>query len=296
MIVLTGPTASGKSDIALQLAEEINGEIISADSMQIYKYMDIGTAKISKLDQNKIQHHLIDICEPIDNYSVAQFVEDAEKAINIIESKGKTPIIVGGTGLYINSLVYKYDLQPYDKELREKLIDDNDKFGAEYTYQRLTNLNPELAKTIHPNNNKRVIRALEIELLNGAIQNQPRKLKPNVSLYIINQDREYLYNKINKRVDMMFNDGLEKEVEDLINNHKVTFDCQSMQAIGYKEFKEYYESKINKDELINLIKQHTRNYAKRQQTWFKRMDGAQVLENSNKLEIINRIKQDNYNN
>ena len=281
IIIITGLTASGKSSLAIEIAKKYNGEIISADSVQIYKGLDIGSAKESKETMSNICHHLIDIKNANETYNVGEFIEDCEKAINNIISKNKLPIIVGGTGLYIKALLEGYSLGNVcaDNEFRSKYQNLAKNYGNEYVWNILKKINPEKAKTVHFNNLKRVIRYLEIELSEKSIEPDIRQsiLKDfNVLSVGIIADREEIYNKINRRVDNMIDDGLEEEVKTLINSG-LTSENQSMTSIGYKEWFDYYNGNKTKQETIDLIKQHSRNYCKRQLTFLKTIKGLDLL-------------------
>lgn len=275
---IIGPTASGKSAAALDLALEYNGEIISADSMQIYKEMDIGTAKPSLEEQQGIKHHLIDIVFPDEEYSVFHFSQDANQILTNLISENRLPIVCGGTGLYINSLIHSYNHNnktsddSIRKELEKVAKSEN---GKELLYSELLRIDPESAKKIHPNNIKRVIRALEIYKVTGETKSsldsksdenelsyKPVLLSPQI-------DREELYNKINSRVDIMLDQGLLDEVKKL--DSKYDRKLISMQAIGYKEFFPYFDNKISLEEAVDTLKKETRHYAKRQLTWFKKL-------------------------
>ena len=260
VIVICGPTASGKTALSIELAKKINGEIISSDSMQIYKYMDIGTAKPSEEEKEGIQHYLLDFVEPNQRYSVAEFKKDAESAIEEILAKGKTPIVVGGTGLYVDSLIYGIEYQ--DIELDEK-------------YRK--ELDPEAAQRIHKNNTKRVIRALEVCLSGEKMNDFSNDLKINEKykpiIIVLNREREHLYERINKRVDIMMESGLIDEVKKLLEMG-YTKDMISMQGIGYKEIIKYLDGEYTLDEAVDIIKRASRRYAKRQLTWFRRYDDA----------------------
>lgn len=279
VLIITGLTGSGKSSLAVQIAKKYNGEIISADSVQIYKGLDIGSAKESKDTMSKISHHLIDIKNFNETYNVGEFVEDCKKAINTIISKGKLPIIVGGTGLYVKALIEGYSLGAKSNQaLRNKYEKMAQKQGNLAVWNELNNLNPEKAKTVHPNNLKRVIRYIEIE--------QSPECNEEKSESILNEfetlnigiiaDRETIYNKINLRVDKMLNDGLENEIKGLIDRG-ATKDMQAFNSIGYKEWFDYFEGKVSKEETIELIKQHTRNYCKRQLTFLKTIQNLKLL-------------------
>ncbi|HOO22281.1 MAG TPA: tRNA (adenosine(37)-N6)-dimethylallyltransferase MiaA [Clostridia bacterium] len=293
MLIIGGATATGKSELAIQLAKKFNGEIISADSMQIYKGMDKGTAKINEEEKEGIPHHLIDVVEPDQSFSVADFKEMADNIVADVKARAKLPIIVGGTGLYINSLIYDYKLSDNNPRLREELNKEYEKFGADYMYEKLAKFDPLSAEKIHRNNVKRVIRALEVYLTTRkSIHDKADKQNfvPHL-MYAINYPREILYARINERVEKMFASSLVEEVKCLIDKG-YGFDLQSMQAIGYKEFKEYFAGKITLEETKELIKQHTRNYAKRQETWFKRIDTCKWLNFNEKERFAEIISND----
>jgi len=274
--VIGGPTASGKSNLAVELAKKINGEIISADSMQIYKDMDIGTAKVNKEEMQGIKHYLIDFVSPEERYSVSNFKKDAEAAIEEILNKGKTPIIVGGTGLYIDSLIYGIEFQDeeIDTEYREKLNQIAEKEGLEGLYNQALHIDPEAMQKISINDKKRIIRVLEIYHKTGKTKTETEKesrkneVKYNYKVYAINMDREKLYKRIEERVDKMIEQGLVEEVQGILNKYS-NFPT-AMQGLGYKEVVEYLENKTSKEEMIEKIKKETRHYAKRQLTWFRK--------------------------
>ena len=284
IIVICGPTASGKTGLSLLLAQKFNGEIISADSMQIYKKLDIGTAKATKEEQAVAPHHLVDILEPDQPYNVQQFVEMASKAIEDISSRGKTPIIAGGTGLYIEILIngIKFSDQPDNTVIKQELQQELAEYGKEYMYNILSSIDPEYAATVHPNNTVRVIRAIEIYRLTGKTMSQQLKeSKPIEKPYdvlllgLTFEDRQKLYNNINLRVDIMMDEGLLPEAEYVYNNKDIFKTCTS--AIGYKEFFPYFEGVSSLDECVEKLKQASRNYAKRQLTWFNRMQEVNWL-------------------
>lgn len=294
--VIGGPTASGKSKLAVELAKRINGEIISADSMQIYKDMNIGTAKLTKEEMQGIKHHLLDFVSPEERYSVANFKTDAKIKIEEILKKGKTPIIVGGTGLYIDSMIYGIEFQDekIDKEYREELNELAKKEGLERLYEEARKIDPEAMKKISINDKKRIIRVLEIYHKTGKtkteVEKESRKneIKYNYKMFAITMNREKLYERIEKRVDQMIEQGLIEEVQSILNKyHKFP---TAMQGLGYKEVVEYLENKLTKEEMIEKIKKKTRHYAKRQLTWFRKnketiwLDGEKPLEKN--LEII----------
>ncbi len=294
--VIGGPTASGKSKLAVELAKRINGEIISADSMQIYKDMNIGTAKLTKEEMQGIKHHLLDFVSPEGRYSVANFKTDAKIKIEEILKKGKTPIIVGGTGLYIDSMIYGIEFQDekIDKEYREELNELAEKEGLERLYEEARKIDLEAMKKISINDKKRIIRVLEIYHKTGKtkteVEKESRKNenKYNYKMFAITMNREKLYERIEKRVDQMIEQGLIEEVQSILNKyHKFP---TAMQGLGYKEVIEYLENKLTKEEMIEKIKKKTRHYAKRQLTWFRKnketiwLDGEKPLEKN--LEII----------
>lgn len=288
--VIGGPTASGKSKLAVELAKKINGEIISADSMQVYKDMNIGTAKINTEEMCGIKHYLIDIISPEKRYSVSNFKKDAEKAIETILSKGKTPIIVGGTGLYIDSLIYgiKFQDEKIDEEYREKLNKIAEEQGLENLYNQAQQIDPEAMKKISKNDKKRIIRVLEIYHKTGKtkteLEKESRKVNPkyNYKVYAITMDREKLYKRINNRVDEMLQKGLINEVKEILKkyNHFPT----AMQGLGYKEVVEFLENKTTENEMIEKIKKETRHYAKRQLTWFKKNKETEWLNGEESIE------------
>lgn len=274
--VIGGPTASGKSKLAVELAKKVNGEIISADSMQIYKEMNIGTAKVNKEEMQGVQHYLVDFVSPDERYSVSNFKKDAEKAIEEILAKGKTPIVVGGTGLYIDSLIYGIEFQDeeVDLEYREKLNKIADEKGLESLYKKAQEIDPEAMKKISINDRKRIIRVLEIYHKTGKtkteqeLQSRKNEVKYEYKVFAITMDREKLYERIEKRVDSMIEQGLIEEVKQILNKYH-TFPT-AMQGLGYKEVVEYLEGSCTKEEMIEKIKKETRHYAKRQLTWFRK--------------------------
>lgn len=277
LLVIGGPTAVGKTDLSIKLAQKLNGEIISADSMQIYKYMDIGSAKVTEEEMQGIKHHLIDVIEPDVPFSVADFKEYGEYAINNIISKEKLPIISGGTGLYINSLTCNmtFTEAEKDEEYREYLEGLALEKGNEYIHEMLNEIDPISYKDIHPNNRKRVIRALEVYKLTKNpfssynVGDDFYNSEYDVFYYVLTMDRQKLYDRINKRVDIMLKRGLLDECIRL-KEMGYTSDIQSMQGIGYKEIFYYLEGEISLPDAIDMIKQGSRNYAKRQLTWFRR--------------------------
>ncbi len=278
VFVIAGPTASGKSAFGVDIAKEINGEIISCDSMQIYKRMNIGTANISIEEMDGVVHHLIDIVEPNEEFSVGEYSFRANELIGDIASRGKVPIVVGGTGLYIDSILYPMSFGGCKNiAIRKSLEEDCEKYGKEYMHALLREIDPLDAEKIHPNNVKRVLRALEIYKTTGErksdMQISQRKLQYDCCMTVLDIARDALYKRIDSRVDDMFERGLTKEVDALLEEG-ISFDGQSMQAIGYKEFRLLYEKKITEDEVKEKIKQNSRNYAKRQITWLKKYEFA----------------------
>ena len=277
LIVLTGPTAVGKTSLSIKLAKSINGEIISADSMQVYRYMDIGTAKIKVEEMEGIPHYLIDEYDPDEDFNVFEFKKQAKKYIADIHSRGKIPIIVGGTGFYIQAILYDIDFTENDTdyEYRSQLEEMAQNYGGKYLHDKLAEIDPESAKAIHPNNKKKVIRALEYYFLSDEkISDHNKAQKDNESPYnycyfVLHKDRADLYDGINRRVDIMLEEGLIDEVKHL-SQMGYSDDLVSMKGLGYKEILEYLAGKSTLDEAISILKKETRHYAKRQITWFKR--------------------------
>jgi len=276
IIVICGPTASGKTALSIELAKKINGEIISSDSMQIYKNMDIGTAKPSKEEMQGIPHHLLDFVEPNQRYSVAEFKKDAETAIEEILAKGKTPIIVGGTGLYVDSLIYGIEYQDIelDEKYRQELEYRVEKEGLAPIYEEAKKIDSQAMEKISPNDKKRILRVLEIYKATGKnkteqeAESRKKGVKYDYIVFAINWEREQLYERINKRVDIMIEQGLIEEVKQLLEKYDEF--PTAMQGLGYKEVVEYLQGTTSKEEMIEKIKMETRRYAKRQITWFKK--------------------------
>lgn len=292
IIIIAGPTAVGKTATSIEIAKKFNGEIISADSIQIYQGLDIGSAKVKTEEKEDIVHHMLDIVSPFDNFSTGEYVHKVKNLITEIISKGKTPIIVGGTGLYISSLLFDIGVtcgkdQVYRDEL-EKIIE---KDGLYSLYEKLEEIDPESAKNIHPNQKDRIIRALEIYHITGKRKSETKNSQESNYNYLLiglYDEREVLYDRINLRVDKMITEGLISEVEGLINQG-VNLENQCMQAIGYKETYEYIKGLVTKEEFINKLKQNSRNYAKRQLTWFKKMPNIVWKKYSEKQEIFNLV-------
>ena len=299
VIVICGPTASGKTKLSIEIAKKINGEIVSADSMQIYKEMDIGTAKPTIEEMQGIKHYLLDFVSPDKRYSVAEYKKDAINAIDEIVEKNKVPIVVGGTGLYINSLIYGIEYPEIEIDIKyrnelEKTADEPD--GLRKLYEMAEKIDEEAIKNISPNDKKRICRVLEIYHSTGKTKTQQeiesRKNGPKYDylIYGLNMDRDKLYDRINKRVDIMFENGLVKEVEDLFTNPE-TWEYTSFQGIGYKEFKDYFLKEKSIDEVKTAIKTHSRQYAKRQYTWFKNQMPVHWFEAQNRDEIYSAVKE-----
>lgn len=277
LVILTGPTAVGKTKASIGLAKAIGGEIISADSMQVYKQMDIGSAKIKPSEMDGIPHYLVDILEPDEEFHVVLFQQMAKQAIQKIYEKGKIPILVGGTGFYIQAVLYDIDFSENEKDTsyREELEKLAQTKGAEYLHDRLREVDEKSAQDIHVNNVKRVIRALEYfhqtgEKISEHNEEQRKKVSPyNFSYFVLNDERAHLYERINLRVDQMINEGLVREVQSL-KEKGYTRDMVSMQGLGYKEMLDYLDNKCSLEEAVEIIKRDTRHFAKRQITWFKR--------------------------
>ena len=277
LVVLTGPTAVGKTELSISLAKQINGEIISADSMQVYTKMDIGTAKIKKEEMDGVKHYLIDVLDPSEDFNVVRFQTMAKQAMEEIYAKGKIPIVVGGTGFYIQALLndINFDDNDADTSYREELEALVKEKGAEYLHNMLREVDEKSAEAIHMNNSKRVIRALEFYHQTGkrmSEHNEEESKKEsayNSAYFVLNCDRELLYNRINKRIDLMVEEGLLEEVQAL-KEEGYSRDLVSMQGLGYKEILAYLEGEISLDEAIYILKRDTRHFAKRQLTWFRR--------------------------
>ncbi|MFT8349956.1 tRNA (adenosine(37)-N6)-dimethylallyltransferase MiaA [Clostridium saccharoperbutylacetonicum] len=305
LLVIGGPTAVGKTELSIKLAKKLNGEIISADSMQIYKYMDIGSAKVTIEEMDGIKHHLIDVIEPDTPFSVADFKEYGEAALNSIILNHKFPIISGGTGLYINSLTCNMTFTESEKDddYRQYLEDLATEKGNEYIHEMLNDIDPMSYKEIHANNRKRVIRALEVyKLTNKPFSSYNAgsdfyNSNYDVFYYVLTMDRQRLYERINKRVDIMMGKGLLEECIRL-KEMGYTSDIQSMQGIGYKELLYHLEGKLSLCESVDMIKQGSRNYAKRQLTWFRRDKRCIFLDKDimSDDEIIAKVYNDIINN
>ena len=278
IIAVAGPTAVGKTKFAIEIANAFNGEVVSCDSMQLYKYMDIGSAKPTPEELSKAKHHLVDVIDPREDFSVAQYQKMAKDAIKDILSRCKTPVISGGTGLYLNSLIYDMDFSaaPQDDRYRNELAEIAEKEGSEALHEMLKQADEKAAELIHPNNTKKLIRALE-RLKEGegqikqfsSIDNETKDY--NVILVGLTRDREELYDRINRRVDLLMDTGLLDEINRL-SDMGLTQENISMKGIGYKELFDYLDGKCTLDESVETIKKNTRHYAKRQLTWFRRYE------------------------
>ena len=295
VIVICGPTASGKTALSIEVAKKINGEIISCDSMQIYKDMNIGTAKPTKEEMGEIKHYLIDYVLPTERYSVAEYKKDAKKAIKEVIEKGKTPIIVGGTGLYVDSLIYEieYPEIKFDEEYRKKLEKEVEEEGLEKLYEKAKKIDPIAIQKISKTDKKRILRVLEIYHATGKTKTEQeiisRQKEPeyDYKVYGLLWDRQKLYDRINLRVDIMIEQGLIEEVKTILKKYSEF--PTAMQGLGYKEVVQYLNKEITKEEMIEKIKQETRRYAKRQMTWFRKNKQTIWLNAEDKQNNINII-------
>lgn len=277
LVILAGPTAVGKTDLSIQLAKRIGGAIISADSMQVYKYMDIGSAKVMPEEMEGIKHYLIDELDPSDEFNIVRFQQMAKDALKEIYANGQIPIVAGGTGFYIQALLYDIDFthQDSDEAFRKEMADYAAEYGAEALHEKLKEIDPVSYKTIHANNTKRVIRALEYYRMTGQPisahnEQEHQKVSPyNFAYFVLTDDRKHLYDRIDYRVDLMMKKGLVDEVKNLydMGYHK---DMVSMQGLGYKELLSYLDGECSLEEAVYIIKRETRHFAKRQLTWFRR--------------------------
>lgn len=289
VVAIVGPTASGKTALSIKLAKAYNGEIINGDSMQIYKELNIGTAKITEEEMEDIAHHLLDFKEPTDSFSVAEYQQLVREKIKDIQSRGKLPIIVGGTGLYVQAVLYDFQFtsEEVDEDARNTYYAELEKLGPDAMHARLTKLDPETAKTIHPNNTRRVIRALEMVELSGMSKAAEAQNRGDIPLYNhliigLDMDRDILYDRINKRVDIMMEKGLLEEVRGLWSRN--IRNVQSIKAIGYKEIYSYLDGEISLEEAVEQLKQNSRRYAKRQLTYFRnKMDVQFIGDNWEKI-------------
>lgn len=291
VIVIAGPTASGKTALSIELAKKINGEIISCDSMQIYKEMDIGTAKVTKEEMQGIKHYLIDFISPTERYNVSNFKKDSENAIEEILAKGKVPIVVGGTGLYVNSLIYgiEYMDMEFDSKYRDDLmIKAETEDGLKALYDEAYKIDSKAMEKISPNDKKRIVRILEIYKATGKnkteleVLSRRNGVKYDFKKFAINMNREKLYDRINRRVDIMIEQGLVDEVKNIYEKYDEY--PTAMQALGYKEVIEFLENKLTYEEMVEKIKQETRRYAKRQLTWFRKNNDYIWLDSDNGIQ------------
>ena len=302
VVVIVGPTASGKTALSIELAKRIGGEIISSDSMQIYKDMNIGTAKVTKEEMQGIKHYLIDFVPPNQRYTVSEIKKDATRAIKEILREAKIPIVVGGTGLYVNSLIYgiEYQDMQFDEEYRNKLMKIAEtEEGLNNLWEQAQKIDPESMKKISKKDKKRIVRVLEIYKATGKtkteqeILSRKKEIEYDFKIFGISMDREQLYERINKRVDIMINQGLEKEVRNLLEKYSEF--PTAMQGLGYKEVVEYFNGILTRGEMIDKIKQESRRYAKRQLTWFRRnkeiiwLDANEEMEKNIKT-ILERLE------
>jgi tRNA dimethylallyltransferase len=285
LVAIVGPTAVGKTEIAIEVAQKVNAEIISADSMQIYRFMDVGTAKPSLEERKGVVHHMIDFIDPDEEFSAADFQVGAKKRIHDIKRRHKIPLLTGGTGFYINSVCYNYTFSQVQKDdfFRKQLLKCAEEHGNDYLYQKLKEMDPKAANNIHPNNLRRVIRALEVCMKTGKPfsyyeeKTKKQQNKYDLLIYGLTRPRDELYRRIDKRVLSMINNGFVEEVRKLLEMGYAK-DLNSMQGLGYRHIINYLDGKITLDETIYLIARDTRHYAKRQYTWFLRDNNIQWLD------------------
>lgn len=302
VIVIIGPTAVGKTSISIEIAKVFNGEIINGDSTQVYKKLNIGTAKITEDEKKGIVHHLLDIKEPNENFSVAEFQELVRKKITEIHQRGKVPIIVGGTGLYIQSVLYDYEFSEASSNeiLRNELGQFVNEFGNEALHDKLSKIDPISAQNIHMNNTRRIIRAIEVYEDTGIpfseyILKQKKELMYEASVIGLTMDREKLYERINLRADVMMKTGLLDEVKGLYSY--LPLECQSLHSIGYRELYNYLDGKLSLESAVDAIKQNSRRYAKRQLTWFRNkldVDWFDVTNEVKKEEVFHYLEGKSY--
>ena len=288
LIVIGGPTAVGKTDLAVKLAKRINGEIISADSMQIYRGFDIGTAKVTNEEMQGVKHYMIDCVDGNQSFTVSNYKDSVKPIIDDILSRGKVPILVGGTGLYIDAVLHPYQFGAFSPKIREKYNKLASEISPESLHKLLQDKSPELANKIHPNNVKRVIRALEI-LESGADYTSDKSINEYEYLYIVlSMEREKLYKKVDARVDNMISNGLMQEVDRLRAN--ISWESQAMQAIGYKEWQDYFDKKATLGETIDKIKLNSRHYVKKQLTWFRAKKEAVWMDAEDSEAVIKYVE------
>lgn len=304
LVVIAGPTGVGKTNLSLKLAEIINGEIISADSMQIYRKLDIGTAKITKEEMHNIPHHMIDICDPDCSYDVNTYQESVRILIDEILARGHIPMLVGGTGFYIQAVTKDIDFTEEDNtKVREELTEFYEKYGEDALFEKLKSVDKESAETIPKQNVKRVLRAVEFYEIHGYTifehnKKEASKESPyNLAFFVLNKNRKDLYDSINKRVDMMMEQGLLKEVESLLDCYSYNSQSGYFNAIGYKEIIDYLNGSCNLETAVNAVKQNSRHYAKKQVTYFKRekeaiwLDKDLYSEEELLIQILNTLKE-----
>ena len=296
LVILSGPTAVGKTELSINLAKRINAEIISADSMQVYKGMDIGTAKITSSEMQGIKHHLIDVIEPEEEWNVLKFKNMAKKACEEITAAGHIPMLTGGTGFYIQALLYDVDFtEENNDEIRKRLTEEYEKMGSSYLYEKLKKVDPVSAEIIHENNVKRVIRALEFYEMNSFPISEHNKIQQarqsafNSVYFVLNDEREKIYQRIDMRVDKMIEAGLVDEVDRLMKRG-LDLSYVSMQGLGYKEIYRYLTGEITLSDAIYILKRDTRHFAKRQLTWFRREKDV-VFVNRNSFKTEDEILQ-----
>ncbi len=298
VIVVAGPTASGKTALSIELAKAVDGEIVCGDSMQIYKYMDIGSAKPDEEERRGVPHHLFGFVDPRENFSLADYVERAKEAVEEINQRGKMPIVVGGTGLYIDTLIDNIvlDKTEPDEEYRRKLKKLSTAFGTKYLHDMLKYIDEAESQRISENDEKRIIRALEIFKTTGKTKTEQKLLSKSIPSpydsvwFAVDMDRELLYDRINRRVDIMLEKGLIKEVEQLLSMG-VTEENTAMQGIGYKEIAEHIKGEVSLDAAVENIRKRTRNYAKRQLTWFRRNQRINYIKYDNIKEMCKSCKK-----
>lgn len=295
VVVIVGPTCSGKTKLGIELADELNSEIISADSRQIFKYLTIGTAKPSKKELSQVKHHLIDTLDPSENYNVGLFEKDALKVLDELSKKNKLPVIVGGSGLYIKAIVDGIVDINSDEELREQLLKEREKYGNEFLYNKLKQIDKNAADTMLPQNWKRVIRAIEVYHLTGKSileihEKQKRNLNYVFYQFGLNWERETLYKNIEKRVDDMIENGLVEEVKNILRlGHDKKLNA--LNTVGYKEIISYLENEISLERAVELIKRNTRRFAKRQLTWFRRDKRINWIDIKSEADILSAKQQ-----
>ncbi|MDO7787414.1 tRNA (adenosine(37)-N6)-dimethylallyltransferase MiaA [Desulforamulus aquiferis] len=299
LIVIVGPTAAGKTDVAIELARMVRGEVVSADSMLVYRGMDIGTAKPTKEEMGGIPHHLMDVVEPDQEFSVARYQRLAEQSISGISDRGRLPLLVGGTGLYVRAVIDHYDFSeaPKDDGIREKLKIESENIGPVGMHAKLAEVDPITAGRLHPNDLRRVIRALEVYHQTGkpisqSENNKQSEPKYELHMFGLTMDRKLLYQRIEQRVDLMVKLGLVEEVKGLMGKYGNM--GTAMQGLGYKEIALYLEGKTSLEEALELLKRNTRRFAKRQLTWFradKRIKWIELEKFNNKKEVANEIGQ-----